>query len=89
MLAIPVDFCAEEAQRGDPSSAIWWPRVEERKAHRDECVLGQLGRFIEHDLEASSTSGGNFCPPVGKTHRVISSPISGNSSGAIVKFGRI
>ena len=82
-------LCRGSARGGDPSSGIWRPRVEECKAHRDECVLGQLGRFIEHDLEASSTSGGDFCPPVGRTHRVISPPISGNSSGTIVQFGGI
>ena len=61
-------LCRGSARGGDPSSGIWRPWVEECKAHRDECVLGQLGRFIEHDLEASSTSGGDFCPPVGRTH---------------------
>ena len=82
-------LCRGSARGGDPSSGIWRPGVEECKAHRDECVLGQLGRFIEHDLEASSTSGGDFCPPVGRTHRVISPPISGNSSGTVVQFGGI
>ena len=52
-------LCRGSARGGDPSSGIWRPWVEERKAYRDECVLGQLRRFIEHDLEASSTSGGS------------------------------
>ena len=80
ILAAPVKFCAEEAREA-ATLPLAFGGLGLRSARR---TLGQLGRLIEHDLEASSTSGGNFCPPVGKTHRVISSPISGNSSGAVV-----